>query len=61
MVFVNGDLPEGFRIISQDFALGSEFAEVLYQIVGKGIVIVYDEQPHLCLVNHRNFVSGIFP
>ena len=44
MVFVYGDLPEGFRIISQDFALRSEFAEVLYQIVGKGIVIVYDEQ-----------------
>ena len=61
MVFLYGDLPEGFRIISQDFALRSEFAEVLYQVVGKGIVVVYDEQPHLCLVNLRNFASGIFP
>ena len=60
-VFVYGDLPEVFRIISQDLELGSEFTEVLYQVIGKGIVVIYDEQTHLCFVNLCGFAYGTFP
>ena len=35
VIFADLNLLERFGIVSQDFALGTEFPEILYQIIGK--------------------------
>ena len=40
------DLIKWLEVIAHDLALSAKFTEILYQVIGKGIVIVYDEQAH---------------
>src|SRR5437867_9532437 len=39
-------LVEGDRIVAADVEVGAELAEVLDEVVGEGVVVVYYEEPH---------------
>ena len=40
------DLIQWLEVIAHDLALSTELTEILYQVIGKGIVVVYDEKAH---------------